>query len=108
VAASVLASAAVLLSASLSYLGLGVQSPTPSWGYMLGEAFDVFYQAPLYAVVPGVCVVLLSGAYVLIGHGLRVRQIRGPASSAIEHLSLVPSVGEPVLIGAPETAAPLQ
>jgi len=79
VAASVLASAAVLISASLSYLGLGAQDPTPSWGTMLHSAFDVVYQAPYYGVVPGICIVLLSGAYVMIGHGLRVRQAAGPA-----------------------------
>jgi peptide/nickel transport system permease protein len=99
VAASVLASAAVLLSASLSYLGLGTQPPTPSWGQMLGSAFDVVYQAPLYGVVPGVCIVLLSGAYVLIGHGLRVRQAKGPASIAHGGLD-----SDPVLIGAPTVA----
>jgi peptide/nickel transport system permease protein len=100
VAASVLASAAVLLSASLSYLGLGVQPPTPTWGGMLSEAFDVVYQAPVYGVVPGICVVLLSGAYLLIGTGLRTRQARGPArisDAILEH--------EPVLIGAAPSAA---
>ena len=97
VAASVLASAAVLLGASLSYLGLGVQSPTPSWGGMLGSAFDVVYQAPLYGVVPGVCIVLLSGAYVLIGHGLRVRQARGPARISHESLTAGPAVAATVV-----------
>jgi peptide/nickel transport system permease protein len=82
VAASVLASAAVLLIAMLSYLGLGAQQPTPTWGGMLNEAFDNIYQAPLYGVAPGVCVVLLSGAYLLIGTGLRTRQTRGPAQLA--------------------------
>ncbi len=95
VAASVLASAAVLLSASLSYLGLGAQQPTPTWGGMLGDAFDVVYEAPLYGVVPGLCVVLLSSAYLLIGHGLRVRQARGPAA-----LSGVVLEHEPVLMQA--------
>jgi len=99
VAASVLASAAVLLSASLSYLGLGTQPPTPSWGQMLGSAFDVVYQAPLYGVVPGICIVLLSGAYVMIGHGLRVRQARGPARIAGGALD-----ADPVLVGAPTVA----
>jgi peptide/nickel transport system permease protein len=95
VAASVLASAAVLLSAMLSYLGLGAQQPTPTWGGMLLEAFDNVYQAPFFSVVPGLCVVLLSGAYLLIGHGLRVRQARGPAAGTdtlLEH--------EPVLMQA--------
>jgi peptide/nickel transport system permease protein len=109
VASSVLASAAVLLSASLSYLGLGVQPPAPSWGQMLGSAFDVVYQAPLYGVVPGVCVVLLSGAYVLIGHGLRIRQSRGPAGITGDSAATGATLGgEPVaaggLVAAPNAA----
>ena len=71
VAASVLASAAVLISSSLSYLGLGAQPPDPSWGNMLRSAYGVVYQAPLYGIGPGVGVTLVSGAYILIGEGLR-------------------------------------
>ena len=96
VAASVLASAAVLLSAMLSYLGLGAQQPTSTWGGMLLDAFDNVYQAPFYAVVPGLCIVLLSGAYLLIGHGLRVRQARGPGADALRSCSSA----EPVLMQA--------
>ena len=71
VAASVLASSAVLISASLSYLGLGAQPPDPSWGNMLRAAYGVVYQAPLYGIGPGICVTIVSGAYILIGEGLR-------------------------------------
>jgi peptide/nickel transport system permease protein len=73
VAASVLASSAVIISASLSYLGLGTQAPTPSWGNMLRSAYDVVYNAPLYGIFPGVCITLLAGAYIMIGQGLRQR-----------------------------------
>lgn len=73
VAASVLASSAVIISASLSYLGLGTQPPTPSWGNMLRAAYDVVYNVPLYGVFPGVCITLLAGAYIMIGQGLRHR-----------------------------------
>ena len=73
VAASVLASSAVLISASLSYLGLGTQPPDPSWGNMLRSAFSVVYDAPLYGLGPGVCISLVAGAYILIGEGLRRR-----------------------------------
>jgi peptide/nickel transport system permease protein len=90
VAASVLASSAVLLNAMLTYIGLGVQPPTPSWGQMLFSAFDVIYQAPLYGIAPGVCIVLLSGAYLMIGHGLRVRQQRGSVVRATTTLSADP------------------
>ncbi|MDP2291425.1 MAG: ABC transporter permease [Actinomycetota bacterium] len=71
VAASVLASSAVLISASLSYLGLGAQPPEPSWGNMLRAAYGVVYDAPLYGVGAGVCISLVAGAYILIGEGLR-------------------------------------
>ncbi len=71
VAASVLAASAILISASLSYLGLGAQPPEPSWGNMLRSAFGVVYDAPLYGVGPGVCISLVAGAYILIGEGLR-------------------------------------
>lgn len=71
VAASVLASAAVLISASLSFLGLGAQPPDPSWGNMLRAAYGVVYQAPLYGVGPGICITVVAGGYILIGEGLR-------------------------------------
>ncbi len=71
VAASVLAASAVLISASLSYLGLGAQPPDPSWGNMLRSAYSVVYEAPLYGLGPGVCVTIVAGAYILIGEGLR-------------------------------------
>lgn len=70
-AASVLASSAVLISASLSYLGLGAQPPHPSWGNMLRSAYGVVYDAPLYGVGPGVCISLAASAYILLGEGLR-------------------------------------
>jgi ABC-type dipeptide/oligopeptide/nickel transport system permease subunit len=73
VAASVLASSAILISASLSYLGLGAQPPEPSWGNMLRSAFGVVFDAPLYGVGPGVCISLVAGAYILIGEGMRRR-----------------------------------
>jgi peptide/nickel transport system permease protein len=71
VAASVLASSAVLIAASLSYLGLGAQPPEPSWGNMLRSAYGVVFDAPLYGIGPGVCISLVAGAYILIGEGLR-------------------------------------
>jgi peptide/nickel transport system permease protein len=73
VAASVLASAAVLIAASLSYLGLGAQPPAASWGNMLRSAFGVVYDAPLFGIGPGVSISVVAGAYVLIGEGLRRR-----------------------------------
>ncbi|WP_432970357.1 ABC transporter permease [Dactylosporangium sp. CA-233914] len=82
VAASVLASSAVLIAASLSYLGVGTQPPTPSWGNMLRSAYDVVYYAPFYGLFPGIFVTLVAGAYVMIGEGLRRRIASGRALAA--------------------------
>ena len=70
VAASVLGASAVLISASLSYLGLGVTPPTPSWGSMLYNAFQNVFSAPLYGVAPGVFITVLAYGYMMLGRGL--------------------------------------
>lgn len=62
---------AVLYEASLSFLGLGAQPPTPEWGVMLSSARDYLFQAPLYAVFPGVSIVVLVFSLNLVGDGLR-------------------------------------
>jgi ABC-type dipeptide/oligopeptide/nickel transport system permease subunit len=49
-------SRAILLEASLSFLGLGTQPPQPSWGLMIRESRDYMYTAPLYGVFPGVLI----------------------------------------------------
>lgn len=51
-------SRAILLEASLSFLGLGTQPPTPSWGLMIRESRDYMYSAPLYGVFPGLAIAL--------------------------------------------------
>lgn len=70
VAASVLGASAVLIAASLSYLGLGVAPPTPSWGTMLYNAFQNVFQAPFYGIAPGACITVLAYGYMLLGRGL--------------------------------------
>jgi len=62
---------AVLYEASLSFLGLGAQPPTPEWGSMLSTARDFLFQAPWYALFPGLSIVLLVFSLNLIGDGLR-------------------------------------
>lgn len=73
VAASVLAASSILIAASLSYLGLGVQPPTPSWGGMLKAAYNVVFDAPLYGVIPGVLISIVAFAYMQMSRGLRMR-----------------------------------
>jgi len=63
----------VLAEAALSYVGLGVQPPTPSWGRMLNEAQTLIGFAPWLAIFPGVAIVLSVLGLNLLGDGLRDR-----------------------------------
>ncbi|HEY9067592.1 MAG TPA: ABC transporter permease [Burkholderiaceae bacterium] len=62
---------AILAEAALSYLGLGTQPPTPSWGRMLNEAQTLMYQRWQLAVWPGLAIVLSVLGLNLMGDGLR-------------------------------------
>ena len=62
---------AILAEAALSYLGLGTQPPTPSWGRMLNEAQAQLFQAPQLAIYPGVAIALTVLGLNLMGDGLR-------------------------------------
>ena len=62
---------AILAEAALSYLGLGTQPPTPSWGRMLNEAQQQLFQAPQLAIYPGVAIALTVLGLNLMGDGLR-------------------------------------
>ena len=63
---------AILLEASLSFLGLGVTEPTPAWGLMLsGAAIDFYQQAPWMIIFPGVAISLAVFAFNLFGDSLR-------------------------------------
>lgn len=66
-------SGAVSLDAGLSYLGLGVPLPTPSWGRMISEAQTYFAVAPWLVVFPGAAIALAAIGFNLIGHGLLER-----------------------------------
>lgn len=63
--------AAIIGAAVLSFLGLGVQPPTPAWGTMLSEAQVYVSQAPWFAVFPGVAIALTTLSFNLFGDGLR-------------------------------------
>ncbi len=62
---------AILAEAALSYLGLGTQPPTPSWGRMLNEGQNLMYQSWLLAVWPGLAIVFSVLGLNLLGDGLR-------------------------------------
>jgi peptide/nickel transport system permease protein len=71
VQASICFAYAVLTEASLSFLGLGVQPPTPAWGYMLDEGMGYLERAPWINVFPGVAILLTVLGFNLFGDGLR-------------------------------------
>jgi len=65
-------SQAILIEASLSYLGLGVTEPTPSWGLMLaGNAFNTAMTAPWIVIFPGVAIAVVVFAFSMFGDALR-------------------------------------
>ena len=61
----------ILAEAGLSYVGLGAQPPTPSWGRMLADAQTLIYTNPALAVLPGLAIVLTVVGLNLMGDGLR-------------------------------------
>jgi ABC-type dipeptide/oligopeptide/nickel transport system permease subunit len=71
VAASNFASA-IVIEAGLSFLGVGVQPPQPSWGLMIKENYNfIITHNPVLALAPGVAIMLLVLAFNLLGNGLR-------------------------------------
>lgn len=71
VQASVMFAAAILIEASLSFLGVGAQPPTASWGRTLKEAQPLMEIAPSLMVVPGLAIVIAVMGFNLLGDGLR-------------------------------------
>jgi peptide/nickel transport system permease protein len=64
-------STTVLLEATLSFVGIGVRPPTPSWGNMIFENQSYFITAPWLVFFPGVCILALALAFNLVGDALR-------------------------------------
>lgn len=62
---------AILAEAALSFLGMGVQPPAPSWGGMLSEARSLLFTAPWVMLYPGIAIITTVLAFVLLGDGLR-------------------------------------
>jgi peptide/nickel transport system permease protein len=62
---------AIMWESSLSFLGVGVQPPTASWGLLVSAGKDYLFQAPLVAVAPGVAILLAVLAFNFVGDGLR-------------------------------------
>ena len=64
--------AAILIEAGLSFLGIGVQPPMPSWGTMIKENYAyIILDAAYLAILPGLAIMLMVLAFMIIGNGLR-------------------------------------
>jgi peptide/nickel transport system permease protein len=61
----------MLLEATLSFLGVGVQAPNASWGSMIGSGFELISTAPLLTVIPGAMILLTVLSINVLGEGLR-------------------------------------
>jgi peptide/nickel transport system permease protein len=61
----------ILFEAALSFLGLGIQPPTPSWGNMLNNAQEIVYSSPLLAVIPGLLILVITMSFNFLGDGLQ-------------------------------------
>ena len=62
---------AIIGEASLSFLGMGISSPTATWGGMISESYTKISSNPAFAIVPGICIVLMVLSFNLFGDGLR-------------------------------------
>ncbi len=69
--ATLLIPANILFEAGLSFLGVGVKDPTPSWGAMINSAINTFQIDPEYLIVPGSAIFITVLAFNLLGDGLR-------------------------------------
>ncbi len=61
----------ILFEAALSFLGLGIQPPTPSWGNMLFNAQELISQAPFLAILPGLLILMVTISFNYVGDGLQ-------------------------------------
>lgn len=62
---------AILSEASLSFLGIGIQSPTAAWGSMVNDGRDYMLKLPILTVAPGLAIILVVYAFNMVGDGLR-------------------------------------
>lgn len=95
---------AIMLEAGLSFLGLGIPAPAPSWGNMIANGRDALVNAPWVATFPGLAVALTVVACNLLGDGLRdALDPQGRAASRLTPRR--PSAGSSVLPAMPDAAA---
>ncbi|MDP6052639.1 MAG: ABC transporter permease, partial [Candidatus Latescibacteria bacterium] len=73
VQASLRVATGILVAAGLSFLGLGIQPPTPEWGAMLSRGRMYMHSTPWLAVAPGLCIMIMVMGFNLLGDHLRDR-----------------------------------
>ena len=66
---------AILAESTMSYLGLGIQPPLPSWGRMLSESQPFLLNAPWCALAPGIMIMLTVLAFHYLGEGIKTRAL---------------------------------
>jgi len=69
--ALLIASRAIIIAAALSFLGLGIPPPAPSWGGMLNQSRNYLHQMPWYGIFPGIFIVLLVLAFQLLSNTMQ-------------------------------------
>lgn len=62
---------AILIEASLSFLGLGIKPPTPAWGSMVYDGYQYLVIRPMLSIAPGMAIMLVVFAFNMVGDGLR-------------------------------------
>ncbi len=61
----------IMLESTLSFLGIGIQQPTASWGSMVSDGYSYIFTRPFLAFVPGICILLLVLSFNILGDSLR-------------------------------------
>lgn len=74
VATALAVAGAILAESTLSFLGLGIAPPAPSWGNMLANAQELVFSAPMAAVWPGLAILVTVAGCTLVADGLRARR----------------------------------
>lgn len=62
---------AIMTESSLSYLGVGINPPTATWGNMVSDAYPYLMTSPWLAIIPGICIIVLIISFNVVGDGLR-------------------------------------
>jgi oligopeptide transport system permease protein len=62
---------AIFMEAALSYIGIGVQPPTPSWGTMINDGYNVIFATPYLIFFPAIAIAVLMLSFTFLGDGLR-------------------------------------